>query len=58
MTTPTNKFAIPSQAAMTSAAITKRLYPASIIGTFGEAYFRMTREMACPRGVVSSVCTC
>jgi hypothetical protein len=41
-----------SQAAV--AAITKKLYPASMIGTLGEAYFRTRKEMGCPRGVVSN----
>lgn len=49
---PTKQFDMTSQSAIASAAITQRLYPASMIGTLGEAYFRMTKEMACPRGVV------
>ncbi|KAL7521014.1 hypothetical protein ACHAWX_005709 [Stephanocyclus meneghinianus] len=32
------------------AALTKTLYPASMIGTLGEAYFRTRKEMGCPRG--------
>jgi hypothetical protein len=40
-----------SQAAV--AAVTKKLYPASMIGTLGEAYFRTRKEMGCPRGAVS-----
>ena len=31
----------------------KTLYPGAMIGTIGEAYFRTTKEMGCPRGVVS-----
>ena len=41
-----------SQAAV--AALTKTLYPASMIGTLGEAYFRTSKEMGCPRGAVSN----
>jgi hypothetical protein len=35
-------------------AVTKSLYPASMIGVLGELYFRTRNEMECPRGAVSS----
>ena len=40
------------EAALATAAA-KRLYPASMIGTLGKAYFLTRKEMACPKGVVS-----
>lgn len=39
-----------------AASAAKKLYPASMIGTLGEAYFRTRREMGCPRGAVSVKC--
>ena len=42
-----------SEQAVLATAAAKRLYPASMIGTLGEAYFRTRKEMACPKGVVS-----
>jgi hypothetical protein len=35
--------------------VASKLYPASMIGTLGELYFRTRREMGCPRGAVSSL---
>jgi len=37
-----------------ASAVTKTLYPASMIGVLGELYFRTRNEMECPRGAVSS----
>ncbi|KAL7441333.1 hypothetical protein ACHAXH_005791, partial [Discostella pseudostelligera] len=34
-------------------AVTKSLYPASMIGVLGELYFRTRNEMECPRGAVA-----
>ena len=42
-----------SEQAVLATTAAKRLYPASMIGTLGEAYFRTRKEMACPKGVVS-----
>ncbi len=36
-----------------ASAFAKKLYPASMIGTMGEVYFRTRQEMDCPRGAVS-----
>ncbi|KAL3779024.1 hypothetical protein HJC23_011463 [Cyclotella cryptica] len=55
MLPPTNSIAATalsnSQAAV-AASMAKKLYPASMIGTLGEAYFRNRKEMGCPRGAV------
>ncbi len=35
-----------------ASAIASKLYPAAMIGTIGELYFRTRKEMECPRGAV------
>lgn len=36
-----------------ASVLAKRLYPASMVGTLGEVFFRTRYEMECPRGAVS-----
>ena len=38
-----------------ASAIASKLYPASMIGTIGEVYFRTRKEMECPRGAVRDI---